>query len=239
LIKKLNKKIYPLKMTKISKRFNKGLEEIDLKNSYELDEAIKILKQFPGCKFDETVELVSSLNIDPKKSDQIVRGSVVLPHGTGKDLKIIAFCKDEKIDKAKEAGAMEAGNIGLIKKIEQGWLDFDAAVATPEMMKDIGKLGKVLGPRGMMPNPKAGTLSENIIEIIKQLKSGKIEFKIDSGGNMHVPIGKLSFNEEKLVENAVAMIDTLKKSKPSSVKVGFIKKLVLTSSMGPGIKIKI
>lgn len=225
-------------MTKHSKRYVQGLENIDMQKENEIEGAIDILKDFPSCSFDETVELSVSLKVDPKKSDQIVRGTVVLPHGTGKQLRIIVFCKDEVVDDAKKAGAMEAGNKELIKKIEDGWLDFDAAISTPQMMRDIGKLGRILGPRGLMPNPKAGTLTDDIVTAVNQLKKGKIEFKMDSGANIHVIVGKLSFDSGKLKENIVAMVNAIKDNKPVSVKAEFIKKIVLTSSMGPGIRIK-
>ncbi len=226
-------------MTKHSRRYIEGIKDIDFEKAYDIEEAVNILKQFPSCKFDETLELSFNLNADPKKSDQIVRGTVVLPHGTGKELRIIAFCKDNLVEESKKAGAIDAGGEELIKKIQEGWLDFDIAVSVPSMMKDISSLGKILGPRGMMPNPKAGTLTDNLSDAIQQLKKGKIEFKMDSGGNIHVTIGKLSFDKNQIVENAKAMISAVQLNKPASIKAGFIKKIVLTSSMGPGIRIKL
>jgi len=226
-------------MKMYSKRYNNGIKNIDLDSLYELEEAVELLKQFPNCKFDETVELAISLRIDSKKSDQVIRGTVVLPHGTGKDLRIIAFCQDKDVSAAKEAGVVEAGAEELVKKVEQGWLEFDAAVATQEMMKDMGRLGRVLGPRGMMPNPKTGTLTDDVSGAIKELKKGKIEFKADSGGTVHVPVGKVSFTPENLLANIKVMIDAINKSRPASIKTGFVKKIVLTSTMSAGIKIKI
>lgn len=223
-----------------SKRYNIGIKDLDTSAKYDIDESIKILKNFPKCNFDETVELSVNLGVNPKKSNQLVRGTVVLPHGTGKELRVIAFCRGEKLKEAEEAGAVMAGDEELIEKVKNGWLDFDAAVATPDIMKDIGKLGRILGPRGMMPNPKAGTLSEDIGNTIQELKKGKIEFKMDSGANIHVAVGKLSFKLEQLKENINAMIEALKKAKPGGVKkVVYINKAVITTTMGPGLKIKI
>lgn len=223
-----------------SNRYNEGVKDLDPAEKYEIDKAIEILNNFPQCNFDETVDLSINLNVNPKKSDQLVRGTVVLPNGTGQEIRVVAFCKGKKVNEAEEAGAEMAGSEELIEKIENGWLDFDAAVATPNMMKDIGKLGRILGPRGMMPNPKSGTLSEDIGETIQELKKGKIEFKVDSGANIHVPVGKLSFSSDQLSENIKAMIEAIRKAKPVGIKkANYINKVVLTSTMGPGLKLNI
>lgn len=214
-------------------------EKLDLLKEYTLEEAIDILKENSFVKFDETVEMAINLGVDTRKSDQIVRGTVLLPHGTGKQVKVLVFAKGEKEKEAIQAGADYVGAEDLIEKIQQGWLDFDKAIATPDMMGQIGKLGKILGPRGLMPNPKVGTVTFDIAKAVKEAKAGKIEYRTDKGGVVHVPIGKLSFDREKLVENAIAVLKSVLRAKPPTAKGKYIKKVVLSSTMGPGLKIDI
>ncbi|MCK4519098.1 MAG: 50S ribosomal protein L1, partial [Candidatus Omnitrophica bacterium] len=206
---------------------------------YSLNEAVSTLKKIPQAKFDETVELSFNLHIDPKQSDQLVRGTVILPHGTGKNVRVLVFCKGEDVKTAEAAEADFVGSDELIKKINGGWLDFDVVVATPEMMRDISKLGKVLGPRGLMPSPKAGTVTKDIEKAVKELKGGKIEFKNSKNGNIYLAIGKISFDEAALVDNAGCVIDIIKKSKPAVVKGAFIKGIFLATTMGCGLKIEL
>ncbi len=224
-------------MTKRSKRFNQILEKVDTHKVYSIREAVETLKDIPHPKFDETVEVSCKLNVDPKKSDQMVRGSVVLPHGLGKKVKVLVFAKGEKEKEAQAAGADYVGNEDLIAKIQSGWLDFDVAIATPDMMRDVGKLGKILGPRGLMPSPKVGTVTDNIEKAIKEAKSGKLDFKVDRTGVVNVGIGKISFPVDHLVENINTFIDALYRAKPASAKGQYIKKMTLSTTMGPGLKI--
>lgn len=214
-------------------------EKLDLQREYTLEEAIDILKENSFAKFDETVELSINLGIDPRKSDQVVRNTVVLPHGTGKEVKVLVFAKGEKEKEAREAGADFVGAEDLIEKIQQGWLEFDRAIATPDMMGQVGKLGKILGPRGLMPNPKLGTVTFDVAKAVKEAKAGKIEYRNDKGGVVHVPIGKLSFDREKLVENAIAVLKSIVRAKPPTSKGKYIKKVSMSSTMGPGLKIDI
>ncbi|MEN2985389.1 MAG: 50S ribosomal protein L1 [Thermodesulfovibrionaceae bacterium] len=214
-------------------------EKLDLLKDYTLEEAIDILKESSFVKFDETVEMAINLGVDPRKSDQIVRGTVLLPHGTGKEVKVLVFAKGEKEKEALQAGADYVGAEDLIEKIQQGWLDFDKAIATPDMMSQIGKLGKILGPRGLMPNPKVGTVTFDIAKAVREAKAGKIEYRTDKGGVVHVPIGKLSFDRQKIVENAIAVLKSVLRAKPPTAKGKYIKKVVLSSTMGPGLKIDI
>ncbi len=214
-------------------------EKIDLLREYTLDKAIDILKDSSFVKFDETVEMAINLGVDTRKSDQVVRSTVILPHGTGKPVRVLVFAKGEKEKEAVEAGADYVGAEDLIEKIQQGWLDFDRSIATPDMMSQIGKLGKILGPRGLMPNPKLGTVTFDIARAVKEAKAGKIEYRTDKGGVVHVPIGKISFDKEKLIENAIAVLKSVIKAKPPTSKGKYIKKVVLSSTMGPGLKIDI
>ncbi len=223
----------------MGKKFQAVLEKLDLEREYTLQEAVDILKENSFVKFDETVELSINLGIDPRKSDQVVRNTVVLPHGTGKEVKVLVFAKGEKEKEAQEAGADYVGAEDLIEKIQQGWLEFDRAIATPDMMGQVGKLGKILGPRGLMPNPKLGTVTFDVGKAVKEAKAGKIEYRNDKGGVVHVPIGKLSFDKEKLVENAIAVLKSVVKAKPPTSKGKYIKKVVMSSTMGPGLKIDI
>jgi large subunit ribosomal protein L1 len=206
---------------------------------YSLDDAVSAVELFPKVKFDETVELHFSLRIDPKASDQSVRGTVVLPHGLGKKVRIAVFCKGELETKAKDAGADFVGAQDLIEKVEGGFLDFDVVVATPDMMRDLSKLGKVLGPRGLMPTPKAGTVTNDVEKAVKELKAGKIEFKADKQAGIHVGIGKRSFSKDKILDNAKTILEAINHAKPAAVKGELIKSMTLTTTMGPGLRIRI
>ncbi len=226
-------------MPRISKR-KKELEKLAVRDKqYELREAILIIKQSPKTKFDQTVELAIKLNLDTKAASQPVRGTVTLPHGTGKKKIVCVFCKGEAEKKAKEAGAEHVGNQDLVTKIQAGWCDFDVAIATPEMMREIAKLGKVLGPRGLMPNPKAGTVTDDVASAVSEVKKGKIEFKMDKQMNVQIPVGKLSFDEKALIENAGIVIHAIIGSRPASAKGNFIRSIALSSTMGPGLKLDV
>ena len=218
------------------KKYKKVAEAFDRNQAYDLKSAIEILKK-SEVKFDQTVEIHFNLGVDPKHSDQVVRGTVVLPHGTGRTVRVLVFCKDNNIEVAKNAGADYAGGADLVQKIQEGWLDFDAVVATPDMMPVISKVAKVLGPRGMMPSPKAGTVTVNVAQTVKELKAGKISYRVDKGANVHAPVGKLSFTVDQLVENTKSVIDSVVKNKPQSSKGTYIKSLTLTATMAPGIKL--
>ena len=218
------------------KKYKKVAEAFDRNKAYGLDEAIEILKK-SEVKFDQTVEVHFNLGVDPKHSDQVVRGTVVLPHGTGRQVRVLVFCKDNNIEVAKNAGADYAGGADLVQKIQEGWLEFDSVVATPDMMPVISKVARVLGPRGMMPSPKAGTVTVNVAQTVKELKAGKIQYRVDKGANVHAPVGKLSFSVEQLAENAKTVIDSVVKNKPQSSKGTYIKSLTLTATMAPGIKL--
>ena len=218
------------------KKYKKVAEALDRNKAYGLAEAIEILKK-SEVKFDQTVEMHFNLGVDPKHSDQVVRGTVVLPHGTGRQVRVLVFCKDNNLEVAKAAGADYAGGADLVQKIQEGWLDFDAVVATPDMMPVISKVARVLGPRGMMPSPKAGTVTVNVAQTVKELKAGKISYRVDKGANVHAPVGKLSFTADQLVENTKSVIDSVVKNKPQSSKGTYIKSLTLTATMAPGIKL--
>lgn len=225
-------------MAKRSKRMRALYEKIDRTRYYSLSEAAKLVKECATAKFDETIELAFLLGVDPRHAEQMVRGAVTLPHGTGKKIRVIAFCKNEdQIKAAKEAGAIEAGAEELIEKIQKGWLDFDAAVATPDMMGQVGKLGKILGPRGLMPSPKAGTVTPNVGAAVAEIMKGKIEFRVDKNANIHVPIGKASFTPQQIEENAAAVISAILKARPASLKGAYLKSCAISSTMGPGIKL--
>jgi large subunit ribosomal protein L1 len=224
-------------MKKQSKRIKEISKSLDKTKVYSLKEAVDLLKQLPKVKFDESVDLHLHLNIDPKQSDQLVRGTVVLPHGTGKTVRIAVFCKGEQETKAKELGADFVGGQELIDKVAAGFLDFDCAIATPEMMKDLSKVGKILGPRGLMPSPKTGTVTMDIARAIKEVKAGKIEYKSDKQGGIHVAIGKLSFSAEQLYDNCHTVLEAIKQGKPASIKGEMIKNISLASTMGAGFKI--
>lgn len=222
---------------KHSKRYKESEKLIDRSKVYALKEAISILKSVPKTKFDESVDLDFNLRIDVKKADHMVRGTVVLPHGTGKKVRVIVFCKGEQEKEAKNAGADYVGAQELIDKVSGGWMDFDSVVATPDMMRDLSKLGKVLGPRGLMPSPKTGTVTLHVGQAVSELKAGKVEFKADKQGGVHVTVGRISFSEEKIHENAVRLLATLQAARPASVKGDFIKSVSMSTTMGPGLRI--
>jgi large subunit ribosomal protein L1 len=201
----------------------------------DLAEAVKLVKQTARAKFDETIVISSHLGVDPRHSDQLVRGTVVLPHGTGKSLRVLVLAKGDKQREAQAAGADHVGAEDMVKKIQDGWLDIDAIVATPDMMGEVGKLGKILGPRGLMPNPKSGTVTFDVTKAITELKAGKIEFRVDKGANVHAPVGKASFTEDKLLENATAFLRELVRAKPAAAKGAYIMSLTMSATMGPGI----
>lgn len=223
---------------KLSKRYKEAVKLVDKKKLYSLKESVAQLKKMPPTKFNQTVDLHFHLGIDPKKSDQLIRGTVRLPHGTGKSIRVAAFCKGEQEKEAKEAGADFVGGNDLIDKVAGGFLDFDAAVATPEMMRDLSRLGKILGPRGLMPSPKTQTVTNNVALAIKEIKSGKIEFKVDKQGGIHTPVGNISFTEEQIVENASKVIEAIKHARPQTVKGDFIKSVSISASMSPGLKLE-
>jgi len=221
-----------------SKRFAKAAALVDRTSPYPLDRAVALLKELPATKFNETVELSVSLNLDPKKTDQVVRGTVTLPHGTGKTRRVIVFCRGEKELQAKEAGADTVGAADLIEKIQGGWMDFDVAVATPDLMRDVSRLGKILGPRGLMPNPKAGTVTDDVAKAVKDVKQGKVEFKMDKLANIHFVIGKRSFEPQQLVDNGRVAVEAIVRARPSAVKGRLISRMSLSSTMSPGIPLR-
>ncbi len=222
-----------------SKRYKESEKEIDRANSYSLKDAISILKKLRPPKFDASVDLHFNINVDPKKSDQMVRGTVVLPHGTGKKVRVAVFCKGENEKLAREANADYVGGNDLIDKVAGGFLDFDCAIATPDMMKDLSKLGKILGPRGLMPSPKTGTVTNDIVKAVEDVRKGKVEFRTDKQSGIHLSVGKLSFSEDKLHENASRVIEMVNETRPSSVKGKFIKSLFISSTMNCGFKLAI
>ena len=223
-------------MAKHGKKYRAAVERIE-KRPYQLDEAFVLLKQVSYAKFNETVELSMLLGVDPKHADQMVRGTTVLPHGTGQSKRVLVIAQGEKQKEAQEAGADFVGGEEVVDKIQGGWMDFDAVVATPDMMRAVGKLGKVLGPRGLMPNPKTGTVTVNIAQAVKEIKAGKVEFRVDKTGIIHAPVGKASFPAQSLIENAHALVESVVKAKPSAAKGKYIKSVTLSSTMGPGIVI--
>ena len=226
-------------MPKRGKNYLQKNEKFDRQKSYPINEAITFLKDAATAKFDETAEVSIRLGIDPRKADQMVRGTVLLPHGLGKEVKVLVFAKGEKELEARDSGADFAGGEELVEKIKGGWMEFDKVVATPDMMGIVGKIGKILGPRGLMPNPKVGTVTFDVRSTVDELKKGKVEFRSDKGGNLHVPVGKASFEPQKICENILALIDTVKKMKPPASKGNYLKNVVLSSTMGPGIKLDI
>ena len=226
-------------MSKRSKRYKEIEEKVDVTKEYALSEALEILKKCPTVKFDESIDISLKLGVDPKKSDQQVRGTVALPNGSGKDLKVVVLAKGEKMQEAEQAGANEVGNKEIIDKIKGGWTNFDVLVATPDMMRDVGKLGKILGPRGLMPTPKAGTVTTDVAKAVKELKAGKVEFKVDKSSVINNMIGKLSFKLEALLENIDAIVSAIQRAKPSSSKGVYVKSMHVSSTMGPGIKIDV
>ncbi len=219
------------------KRFKEALALVDRDRLYSPREAVKILKQFPDSKFDETVELSIRLGVDPRKADQMVRGAVSLPKGTGKTMRVAVFAKGEKAKQAEEAGADVVGDDDLAERISGGWLEFDAIVATPDMMPVVGKLGRVLGPRGLMPNPKSGTVTDDVARAIGDIKGGRIEYRTDKHGNLHMIVGKKSFPESDLIDNYAAILDEVIRAKPAASKGRYLKSIALSTTMGPGIRI--
>jgi len=228
-------------MAKRGKKYLNALKLVDKNKLYSLEEAVETLKEMEKVlqrKFDETVELIFNLGVDPRYPDQMVRGSVVLPHGLGKELKVLVITQGEKLKEAEEAGADYVGGEDIIEKIlKEGWIDFDVVIASPDMMPKVAKLGRVLGPRGLMPNPKVGTVTQNIKKAVSEAKKGRVEFKVDKTGNLHIPIGKISFDNQKLVENAQEVIDVVQKLKPSGLKGQYMKNAVLKTTMSPSVKL--
>lgn len=224
-------------MSSRGKRFTEALKHIDRDRLYSPGEAIKLIKATPSSKFDETVELSVRLGVDARKADQMVRGAVSLPKGTGKEVRVIAFAKGPRAAEAVEAGADVVGDEDLAERISSGWLDFDAAVATPDMMPVVGRLGRILGPRGLMPNPKSGTVTEEVGKAIRDLKGGLVEYRTDRHGNLHLIVGKKSFSEEDLADNYLAVLDEVVRAKPAAAKGRYLKSITLSTTMGPGIRI--
>ena len=223
---------------KKGKRYTEAAKLIEKSSLYELDEAVSLVKKAASAKFDETIEAHLRLGVDGRHADQQVRGAVVLPHGTGKTVKVLVFAKGDKVDEALAAGADYAGGDELVPKIQNdGWLDFDVVVATPDMMGVVGRLGRVLGPKGLMPNPKAGTVTMDVTKAVNDIKAGKIEYRLDKSNIIHVPIGKASFTEEQLADNFQTLIDAVVKAKPAAAKGQYLKSVVITSTMGPGVKL--
>jgi len=223
----------------MGKKLTAVKDKIEIGKEYSLEDAVKLVKEASFTKFDETVDLAINLGVDPRKSEQMVRGTVVLPHGIGKKVRVLVFAKGEKEREATEAGADFVGAEDFVDKISKGWLDFDKSVATPDVMGLVGKLGKILGPRGLMPNPKLGTVTFDIAKTVKEIKAGKVEYKAEKAGIVHVPIGKASFDTEKLIENARTVINSIMKAKPATSKGKYLKKISVSSTMGPGIAIDI
>ena len=224
-------------MAKHGKNYREAIKDIDLTVKYDVNEAMSLTVQTGKAKFDETVDVALNLGVNPKYSDQMVRGAVSLPHGLGKTVRVAAFCKGDKEAEAREAGADFVGGDELIEQVKNGFLDFDNAVATPDMMASVGKIGKILGPRGLMPNAKTGTVSFDIGKAVAELKAGKVEFKVDKAGVLHVPLGKRSFGAEKLLDNFRAVIDQVMRLKPSAAKGTYLQGMALATTMGPGIKV--
>jgi large subunit ribosomal protein L1 len=222
---------------KPGKRFRESAAKTDSAREYPIEEAVEVLKSFPPSKFDETIEFSARLGVDPKHADQQVRGTVLLPHGTGKTIRVLVLTRGEKEQEAKTAGADNVGSVELIEKIKEGWFEFDIAIATPDMMGEVGKLGKLLGPRGLMPNPKSGTVTFDVAKAVREAKAGKIEYRVDKGANIHVPVGKMSFEKQKLVDNIKTLAQELVRAKPASAKGKYIKSMYISSTMGPSLAI--
>ena len=224
-------------MAKAGKKYQEAAKLLEAGKMYTVDEALELVKKTATAKFDETIELHVRLGVDPKYADQQVRGAIVLPHGTGKSKRVLVFAKGDKVAEAEAAGADFVGSDEIATKIQGGWCDFDVAVATPDMMGTVGRLGKILGPRGLMPNPKLGTVTMDITKAIKEIKAGKVEYRTDKAGNIHVPIGKASFDVEKLKANFQTLIDTLNKVKPAAAKGQYMRSVTVSATMGPGVPV--
>jgi large subunit ribosomal protein L1 len=222
-------------MAKITKRRKVWAQLVDPSKRYSLQDAVSIIKQSAKVKFDESVDIAFNLGVDPRKADQMIRGSIELPHGTGKTARVLVFAKAAKAGEATEAGADFVGAEDMIEKVQGGWTDFDRVVATPDMMGQVGKLGKILGPRGLMPNPKVGTVTMDVGKVVRSIKAGQVEFRVDKAGILHVPVGRASFEEKKLEENISNMVETIKRLRPSSAKGTYLKSITVSSTMGPGI----
>jgi large subunit ribosomal protein L1 len=224
-------------MAKRGKKYLEAAKQIDREAAYEPLQAIELVKKTASAKFDETVEVAVRLGVDPRKQDQNVRGVVVLPHGTGKTKRVLVFAKGEKAKEAEAAGADFVGDQDLIQKIQQGWFGFDVCVATPDMMAEVGKLGRILGGKGLMPNPKAGTVTFDVAKAVQEIKAGKIEYRLDKAGQIHAPIGKVSFDAQKLYENLRTLIDAINRAKPAAAKGVYLKNISISSTMGPGVRV--
>ena len=224
-------------MRKRGKKYRESAAKVDRQQKYELEEAVKVVKDSAFTKFDGTVELAVRLGVNPRHADQMVRGAVVLPHGTGKEVRVVVFAKGEKAKEAEDAGADFVGGEDLVERIQGGWLDFDKAIATPDMMRFVGKIGRVLGPRGLMPNPKVGSVTFDVGQAVQDSKAGKVDFRVEKAGIVHAGIGRVSFSADKLLENARALIDQLVKLKPATAKGIYIRSVALSSTMGPGVRI--
>jgi large subunit ribosomal protein L1 len=228
-----------INMAKHGKKYTEAAKLINPETFYEPLEALELVKKSATAKFDETVEVAVRLGVDPRKQDQAVRGVVVLPHGTGKTKRVLVFAKGDKAKEAEAAGADFVGDQDMINKIQQGWFEFDVCVATPDMMSEVGKLGRILGGKGLMPNPKAGTVTFDVTKAVQEIKAGKIEYRLDKAGQIHAPIGKVSFDAQKLAENFKALVDALNRSKPSAAKGVYLKNIAVSSTMGPGARVNV
>ena len=224
-------------MANVSKRYDAGMKKLEPEKQYVLDEAVRLIKDMPGAKFDESVDISFRLGVDPKHADQMVRGAVVLPHGIGKTVRVAVFAKGEKEREAREAGADTVGAEDLVERVQGGWTDFDTAIATPDLMGQVGRLGKVLGPRGLMPNPKLGTVTFDVSKAVREAKAGKVEFRVDKAGNIHTPVGKKSFDSERIQANAMAVIEAIVRAKPSAAKGTYLRSVTISTTMGPGVPV--
>ncbi len=224
-------------MAKKSKKYREAQEKIDRTKYYELEEAVKMLKDISFEGFDASVELAMRLNVNPRKAEENIRGATVLPHGTGKTKRVLVFAKGDKAKEAEEAGADYVGDEELVEKVQKGWMEFDTVVAAPDMMPHVGKLGRTLGPKGLMPNPKTGTVTQDIGKAVEEIKAGKVEYRVDKVGNLHILVGKKSFSEDKLVENIRSFYETIKRLRPSTVKGVFIQNLAISTTMSPGVRV--
>jgi large subunit ribosomal protein L1 len=224
-------------MVKVAKKMKAALATLGDNQECDFDKASAMLKEIAFAKYDETVDLCVRLGVDPRHADQNIRGAVVLPHGTGKDVRVIVFARGEKVKEAEEAGAIEVGGEELVKKIQGGWFEFDKAVATPDMMAVVGRIGRVLGPRGLMPNPKVGTVTMNVAQAVSDLRGGKVEYRVDKGGNVHARVGRVSFEANQIAENARALLDALVRARPASTKGTYVRRITMSSTQGPGIAV--